>query len=406
MKPRNLLLDPFRTLRNRCFAKLFVSQAASLFGNAFTWLALALLSYQLSPERSASILATALSMRVAAYVFFSPFAGMLADYLSRKQILWMTQGLRMLLTAMLSIVTSEWQLYLLVFLLNVAAAFFTPTYRSVIPQVVKPHEYRQANGLSMATFQLLSVFGPALAGVFALLMGVNQLFLVSGVLLFLGVIVLFTIPSDDLQRGVEPKTSKEAAGLHGVAKGLSLLFANKILRFSLSIEFVAAIAGAMVLVNTVGLVKQQLTLGDSEYGLIMSFFGLGAAITAFLLGSLDKSKTRAVSLLGGATLIGLSTCFAELLAYEGLLFLWVLAGIGQTLADMPSETLIGENIDANDQPRVYGSHFAISHLWWFIGYAFAGFLGSALPQQSFLIGGLITLALTLLATILFKPSLR
>ena len=40
-------------------------------------------------------------------------------------------------------------------------------------------------------------------------------------------------------------------------------------------------------------------LDDSHYGLIMALFGVGGAFTAFLLGSLDKSKTRSFSLIGG-----------------------------------------------------------------------------------------------------------
>jgi NRE family putative nickel resistance protein-like MFS transporter len=138
----------------------------------------------------------------------------------------------------------------------------------------------------------------------------------------------------------------------------------------------------------------------------MALFGVGGAITAFLIGSLDKSKTRALSLIGGALLIGVAINFANFVSFNGLLFLWVLAGIGQTLADLPSETLIGENIQVKDQANVYGSHFAFSHLWWFIGYPFAGFLGTTFPDRSFLYGGIITIVLAIIAFVIFKPDIR
>ena len=85
------------------------------------------------------------------------------------------------------------------------------------------------------------------------------------------------------------------------------------------------------------------------------------------------------------------------------MFIWVIAGIGQTLADLPSETLIGENIPADDQAKVYGSHFAFSHLWWFIAYPFAGYLGTSFPEHSFLYGGILTILLSILAVIIFRP---
>jgi len=405
-KYSKVLIEPFRTLKNKTFAKLFMSQTASLFGDAFTWLGLALVSYSLNPENSAVILASALTLRVAAYMFFGPFAGVVSERFKRKSILLITQGFRVIILCLMIFVNAEWQLYILIFLLNVAAAFFTPTYRAIIPQIVAKNEYREANGFSMATFQMLSVFGPALAGVFAVWLGAKQLFLVSAFMLIIGITIILSISANELQKGVVLKKENFKEGWNSVINGIQSLFGNRILRFSLSMEFVAAIAGALVLVNTVGLVKNSMKLDDSHYGLIMALFGVGGAITAFLLGRLDKTKTRAKSLIGGALLIGIAVCFADFASFNGLLFLWVFAGVGQTLADLPSETLIGENIPRGDQAKVYGSHFAFSHLWWFIAYPFAGFLGTTFPNYSFLYGGLITISLAILAIIMFKPQLK
>jgi NRE family putative nickel resistance protein-like MFS transporter len=56
-------------------------------------------------------------------------------------------------------------------------------------------------------------------------------------------------------KGVNADNAQTGNTWKEVIKGVRLLFGNKILRFSLSIEFISAVAGAMVLVNTVGLVK-------------------------------------------------------------------------------------------------------------------------------------------------------
>lgn len=169
----NKIIHPFRTLRNRTFSKLFASQIASLLGDSFIWLGLALISYELNPTQSSSILAFALTMRVLAYILLSPFSGVVSDRFKRKNILLVTQLTRMLVVGLLLFVSAEWQLYVLVFLLNAAAAFYTPTYRAIIPLIVDRREYREANGLSMAVFQLLSVFGPAIAGIFSMWIGVK-----------------------------------------------------------------------------------------------------------------------------------------------------------------------------------------------------------------------------------------
>lgn len=84
-----LLSEPFQALRNKTFAKLYFAQTVSLLGDAFTWVGLALLAYQFDRERSAVILASALTLRVTAFILFSPFASVLADKVDRKKILYL-----------------------------------------------------------------------------------------------------------------------------------------------------------------------------------------------------------------------------------------------------------------------------------------------------------------------------
>lgn len=400
------LTEPFQALKNRVFAKLYLAQTISLIGDAFTWVGLALLAYQLSKDHSPAILATALTLRVMAFIVFSPFAGVLADKVDRKKILYVTHFIRMGIICCLTFINAEWQIYLLVFLLNIFNAFFTPTYRAVIPQIIEGKYYREAVGLSTATWQLLGILGPALAGIVAVWLGAREIFFVDALSFIVAAVFILMIPKRELQKGITDVASQSQNTWADVIKGIKLLFGNRVLQFALSIEFVSAIAGAMILVNTIGHVKAGLHLDDKYYGWVMAAFGVGAAIAAFLAGSLDKSKTRAVSLVIGALLLGASICIANYVPYGLLLVLWLFAGLGQSLAEMPSETLIAENIGAADQGKVYGSHFAFSHLWWAIAYPIAGLLGTAFPQKEFLYGGLLTLLFGIVAICIFKPSFK
>ena len=401
-----VLLEPFKALQNKTFAKLYLAQTISLLGDAFSWVGLALLAYQIDKERSPVILATALTLRVTAFIIFSPFAGVVADKVDRKKILYVTHFIRMVIISCLPFINAEWQIYGLVFLLNVFNAFFTPTYRAVIPQIIEGKYFREAVGLSTATFQLLGVLGPALAGIVAVWLGGRQIFFLDGISFIAAAILILSIPKAELQKGVSAEAQQSHNTWGDVIKGIRLLFGNKILRFALSIEFVSAIAGAMILVNSISHIKNGLLLDDKYYGWLMAIFGIGAAISAFVLGSLDKSKTRSLSLVSGAILLGLSICFANYVPYTALLFLWLLAGLGQSLAEMPSETLIAENIASADQGKVYGSHFAFSHLWWAIAYPIAGFSGSHFSSNGFLYGGIATIILSIVAILIFKPSLN
>ena len=176
------------------------------------------------------------------------------------------------------------------------------------------------------------------------------------------------------------------------------------MRFALSIEFVSAVAGALILVNTIVLVKGGLELTDKDYGIVMAAFGIGATVAAFVSGAIDKSKSRRVSLIVGALVLGIAISAANYLNFSMLFVVWIVAGFGQSLAEIPSETLIGETVPVEEQGKVYGSHFAFSHLWWAFAYPLAGFLGTTFPNQSFLYGGIITLAILVLVIIFLRPK--
>jgi NRE family putative nickel resistance protein-like MFS transporter len=400
--------EPFAALRNRVFAGLYFAESISLLGDAFTWVGLALLSYQFGRERSAVILATALTLRVMAFILFSPFAGVLADRVSRKAILYTTHFVRMAIVCCLPFVDAEWQIYVLVFLLNVFNAFFTPTYRSVIPQVVDHKYYRQAVGLSTSTFQILGILGPGLAGIFAVWFGARQIFFIDAASFVIAAILILLLPLKEMQHPLK-QNEKAFTAWQGALKGIRLLFANPLVRFALFIEFVSAIAGAQILVNTVGHIKSGLHLDDRHYGWAMAAFGIGASIAAFVAGNLDKTKARRFPLIAGALVLSTAISITNFVGYPVMLILWLFAGLGQSLAEMPSETLIGENIADNEQGKVYGSHFAFSHLWWAIAYPIAGFTGSRFPGSDFLFGGIMSIILLGMSLFFIKnkqPQMR
>lgn len=399
------LTEPFQALKNKLFAKVYLAQTISLLGDAFTWVGLALLAYQFGEERATIILATALTLRVTAFIIFSPFSGVLADRIDRKKILYTTHFIRMGLVALLPFVTAEWQIYVLVFLMNVFNAFFTPTYRSVIPKIVDKKFYRQAIGLSAATYQLLGVLGPGLAGVLAIWLGAREIFFLDAATFTIAGILLLSLPKKFLKAPKDEEVrEKHPTTWQDVTKGAKLLFKNQYIRFALFIELVSAMAGAFILVNTIILVKSGLGLTDREYGFIMAAFGIGASIAAFVSGAVDKTKSRKTSLILGALTLGLAISAANYLNFSLLFVFWIIAGLGQSLAEIPSETLIGENIPEKEQGKVYGSHFAFSHLWWAISYPVAGFLGSAYPNTDFLYGGIFTLTLLLLVYLFLRPK--
>ena len=392
------IFDPIKSLKEPLFAKLYFAQAISLLGDAFTWIGIALLAFEFGGNQSPKILAIALTLRVTAFIIFGSYAGALADRFNRKKILIITNLIRMVIVFSLAFITNVMELYILIFLLNVFNAFFSPAYKASIPQLVsKKEKYGNAIALSNATWQLLGMLGPGLAGVLAVFWGSRQIFLFDAFTFIVSSILVFLIPFSFLKKEKKEEKKSSITGVwDDILSGTKLLFRNKPIRFSLLIELVAAIAGAQIFVNTVGHIKGYLLLTDKEFGLAMTAFGIGATIAAFTVNTFDKSKNKAKLLIVGAIMLSLSISLANIVPYEILLILWIIAGLGQSFTEMPSQILIAENIALDQQGKAYGSHFAWSHLWWAIGYPIAGLSGIYFNSHEFLIGGLLSFGLLII----------
>lgn len=398
----NRLISPFGALKDKLFARLYFAQAVSLLGDAVTWLGIALLAFEFGGDHSAGVLSVALTLRIAAFIIFGPYAGVLADRIDRKKILYTTHFIRMAIVAALPFVQSLWQLYSLIFLLNIFNAFFIPAFKSAIPQVIgKKENYSNAIVLSNATWQLLGMLGPGLAGGLAAFMGARQIFFFDAATFMLAAVLILAIPGKLIAADKKPDDIYSRPSMwKDIAGGTKMLFGNKPIRFAVLIEMVIAIAGAQVLVNTVGLVKGSMGLSDQYYGYIMMAMGIGATVAAFSSNVIDRSNNKRILLFLSVILIIPAVSFANFVPYTVLLILWIFAGMGQGFSYLPSQIMIAENVPLPEQGKVYGAHFAWVHLSWGIGYILAGIIGSHFQSREFLIGGTLSLVLFVIAMLL------
>jgi MFS transporter, NRE family, putaive nickel resistance protein len=393
-------------LRNPAFARLYLAQLVHLLGDALVWVALALLAFELAGERAAVVLGIALTLRVTAFVVLSPFAGVLADRVSRKAIMVTALLARMAVLASLAVATSEAQLYLAMLAMNALTAFFTPTYQASVPAVTTRAEYPKAISLSGATFELLGVLGPGLAGGLAVAFGGRSLFWVAAATLVVSAALVLSLRRRLDEATPEPGAAPAGGRWRDLAEGTVRLWRDPLVRYGLSLELVASVAGAWILVNSVVLVKGGLGLDDLAYGWVMAGFGAGATLAALALGALDARVPRTTFLGVGALAISLSVLPADFVGVVPLAALWFVAGIGTNWVNLPMLTLLAERTPHRLQGRVYGAHFAWSHLWWLGAYPLAGWLGTVFAGSSFLVGGAISLALLAAVTWLWWPSAR
>ena len=365
-------------LRDRTYRHLFFAQVVALLGTGLATVALALLAYDLAPDRAGLVLGTVFTIKMVAYVGIAPVAGAFVQHLPRRAMLVSLDAVRAAVALCLPFVSAIWQVYALVFVLQAASAAFTPTFQATIPDVLPEEDrYTRALSLSRLAYDLETLVSPTLAALLLALVGYQALFLgtAAGFLASALLVVSVLLPRKKFmrRRGVYERTTR----------GIRIYLATPRLRGLLALNLAAAAAGAMVLVNTIVLARTGLGLGDTEVALALGAFGAGSMLAALVLPRmLDGVADRPVMLCGAALLVVALAALAALVAltplrFGTLLATWAIVGIGYSAVLTPSGRLLARSAHAEDRPAVYAAQFALSHACWLLTYPLAGWLVTA-----------------------------
>lgn len=365
----------FAILANRTYRHLFAAQVVALLGTGLATVALGLLAYDLAGGGAGMVLGTVFTIKMVAYVTLSPIASAFAEHVDRRKLLVALDVLRIILVLCLPFVTAIWQVYVLIFLLQAASAAFSPTFQATIPDVLPDEaDYTRALSLSRLSYDLENILSPALAGLLLIFMSFDALF-VGTALGFAAsalLVVSVALPS--------PKPAEPRPFYDRTTKGIRQYLATPRLRGLLALSMSVSAAGAMVLVNSVVLVRGTLGLSESALTWALFAFGAGSMVSALMLPRLlDKFPDRPLMLAGAAlmtaSLLGLAAWNGLAgLSWSALLAAWALIGLGYSAVMTPSGRLLRRSAKAPDRPALFAAQFALSHACWLITYPLSGWM--------------------------------
>ncbi|GEK22592.1 MFS transporter [Cellulomonas xylanilytica] len=375
-----------RALAHPVYRRLFAAQVIALAGTGLATVALGLLAYDLAGEQAGSVLGTALAIKMVAYVVVAPLAAALVARLPRRRVLVGSDLLRTAVALSLPFVGEIWQVYLLIFVLQAASATFTPTFQSVIPDVLTDEEdYTAALSLSRLAYDLESVLSPMLAAVLLVVVPSSSLF-VGTALGFAGsalLVLSVALPRRGAARSDDPPPQLPFG--QRARHGVTLLVRTRALRPVLALNLAVAAAGALVLVQTVVIARATFAQGEGVVALLLAAVGAGSIGAAVLLpGLLRRVPERRVMLTGASLLtaataavplaIAASTPLVGILTVAAL---WLVVGAGWSATETPVGRIIRRAVPREDLPAAFAAQFSLSHACWLLTYPVAGWLGSA-----------------------------
>lgn len=358
--------------RHPTYARLFAAQLVGLLATGVLMVALALLAADLAGPRAASVLATALTVKIAAYVVLSPWIARVTAGWAPLRVLVGADAVRVLGALALPLVDATWQVYLLVLVLQAASAGFTPAYQALLPRVLPDEgDYRQALSLSRVAYDAEAVASPSLAALALLVVDARGLFVLAAAG-FVGsaVAVLLARP---------PGTAAPSRDDDRVGGGFVEFLRRAALRRLLLLDLVAACAYAAALVLTPTLVED---VGGGEPGVavVLAVFGAGSVAGAVLVSRATLLPGRgspwptmqvgavvvAVALLAGGAVVG---------SAAGLVVMWALLGLGSSLVLTPSGQVLRAQAEGRTLSVLFAGHFAWSHACYLLTYPLAGIVG-------------------------------
>jgi MFS family permease len=382
-------MDSVNPLHNRDYLKLFSAQVIALVGTGLSTVALTLLAYDLAGGNAAAVLGTALAFKMVAYVVFAPVVGGLAHRFTRKPFLIGMDLVRALIVLAMPFVTQVWQIYLLIFLLNLFSAGFKPVFAATIPDILpEERSYTRALSMSRLAYDLENLLSPALAGIALLFMTYTGLFLANSVAFLVSalLIIVTTLPAGR-------KVTRLGNVWDEISFGTRAYLKTPRLRGLLALYLAVSAASAMVIVNTVVYVKEDLGLASSNVAMALAAAGGGSMLAALWLPRvLDRVPDRPPMLLGGALMAAGVALIGTGPGFQAMLPVWFLIGLGWSLVQTPAGRVVNRSAAPSDRSAFFSAQFALSHACWLMFYPVAGQLGTRIGIEAtalWLAGGIV-----------------
>ena len=387
--------NPLLDLRYR---RLFSAQVLSLVGTGAGTVALGLLAFELAGADAGLVLGIAFALKMVAYVFVAPVAAGLFSRTGRKQLMVGLDLARAVVVVLIPFVTEVWQVYVLVLVLSSLSAGFTPAFQAVIPEILEDEPtYTRALSLSRIAYELENLGSPLIAAALLVVTGFDALFALNALtFLFSAALIVRTA----LPKGHE--TDLPRRDWKQTTAGLSLFRSRPELRGIAVLNATVALAGSMVIVNTVVFVKEFFSGTDVAMSLTLAASGAGAVIAAVLVPRILGRLPERTVMLGGACLLPAGLALGYLVGdIAQLAVAWAVLGVGLSLVQTPIGRVLTRIATPEERPSLFAAQFSVSHGAWLLAYPLAGALGVALGVEgaSAALGGLaaITVAGGLLA---------
>lgn len=346
---------PWKVLAERDFGFFWSSLLISSIGNQISSVTIAWQVYVIT-DSPLQLGLTGL-FRALPIMIFSLTGGVLADRMSRRKLLIVTQGCAMILAFFLALLTTSglvevWHIYLITFLSGAVTTFDQPARGAMIPSLVPREQLATAFALNVTLRQTASLLGPFLAGIIIASLGISSSYYLNA-LSFLAVIVCLA-----LMRVQETWTaSKKESALHSLREGVHFMWRHGALMALLVLDTCVNLFGAYKSMMPV-FARDLLDVGPTGLGALLGSPAVGALVGSGAVMTLGNPKRKgqlviAVTLAYSLGLILFALSKSFLLSLVIAFALGALDAVGETLRMTVIQLMTPDHLRGRVQGLVY-----------------------------------------------------
>ena len=369
------------------FSILWWSGTLSSFGDWATLFAsVALASYLGANDGNSELTAVVPVVARIIPAFMSSFAGLLADRFNKKNVMIISDLVRMVIVLGLFFATTLFQLFLINFVAEIFSLIRQPSREAIVPELVENNYLVKANSLFVVGTYASLPLASLIFGFFSDAKFVDKIvtfgngwsgsivFLLDSLTFLLSAYFLFFLKTNSSGQSPEVKSS----AISDLKEGLNYFFNNKELRTvtnSISLSLVGA--GALFVLGS-SYLTQSLKFSQSSFGFMIASFGFGIIFTMIILSYFVTSFNRVSFFIGISMIItGLSLLFAfNSYEFSTILFFIFISGIGSGTVYLLTVSYLQSTTDENLRGRVFGNFYTIGRLSLLISVFISGFLAS------------------------------
>lgn len=341
----------FSAFRHRDFRLFWVGAVLS---NTGTWMQLVTVPYVLDQiTHSTAWVGFAVFCAFFPTTIVAPWAGSLADRLSRRSLLIWAQSVSMLSAFGL------WLLWIngsatpigivtLVLVGAVANGFTISAWQAFVPQLVPPADMLSAVRLNSMNFTGARAFGPALAGIVLATLGAGAAFLANGLsfAIVIGALLLIAPrPVGDV--------GEHGSVLAHFRDGLRYVRARQVMVLASLAAAACSVFGVAIVQLAEPIARRIFDAGAGKYGMMVTAYGVGAVIgSLFAVTRGDAIRRSTLTFAGLALFVVGVVVLGVIPAFGAAVGLFAVLGIAQVLCNVSCQTAVQVNVDEPYRGRV------------------------------------------------------